>query len=83
MSEQSNTPKIMELAERIVRLEKEKIATEDMIKEIYFEARSVGYQPKILKRAIKIASLSDGDRKKILAEEEILGLYLDQLDMFK
>lgn len=77
----SNEPNLMAIAERIVRLNKEKAETEEMIKEVYGEARSHGFEPKILKRAIKIMEMDETDRKKLKAEDEVLSLYLSQMDL--
>lgn len=79
MSEGSNAPAIITIAERIIRLEKNRAEIDEAIKDIYTEARSVGYDQKVLKRAIKFASLAENDRKKILAENEMFDLYVEQI----
>lgn len=80
MSNGDNTPEIIRLAERIVYMEKRKKETEDAIKEIYVEARSRGYEPKILKKAIALTSMKPEDVRRIKAEQEVLDLYLRQMD---
>lgn len=80
MSNGDNTPNIIKLAERIVRLEKQKKESEDAIKEVYTEARSHGYEPRILKKAIAISSMKPEDARRIKAEREVLDLYLSQMD---
>lgn len=77
----TNEPNVLNLADRIVRLNSEKGEIEEMIKEVYQEAKSAGYEPKILKRAIRILEMDETDRKKYQAEEEVLGLYLRQMDL--
>ena len=62
--------------ERIERLEEEKRAIADDIKEVYAEAKGTGYDIKIMR---KIISLRRQDRDKRREEEEILGLYLSAL----
>jgi uncharacterized protein (UPF0335 family) len=62
--------------ERIERLEEEKRATADDIKEVYAEAKGTGYDAKIIR---KIVSLRRQDRDKRKEEEEILDLYLSAL----
>lgn len=62
--------------ERIERLEEEKRAIADDIKEVYAEAKGTGYDAKILR---KIVSLRRMDRQKRQEEEEILSLYLEAL----
>ena len=76
-----NTPTLFNLADRIGKLMNQKDETEEMIKEIYAEARSIGFDVKILKRAISIARLSEEDQKKRLAEDDILHVYLKQLNL--
>ena len=62
--------------ERIERLEEEKRAIADDIKEVYAEAKGTGYDTKIMR---KIISLRRQDRDKRKEEEEILDLYLSAL----
>ena len=62
--------------ERIERLEEEKRAIGDDIKEVYAEAKGTGYDVKIMR---KIISLRRMDRDKRREEEEILELYLAAL----
>jgi uncharacterized protein (UPF0335 family) len=62
--------------ERIERLEEEKRAIADDIKEVYAEAKGTGYDVKIMR---KIISLRRMDRDKRREEEEILDLYLAAL----
>jgi uncharacterized protein (UPF0335 family) len=71
----------MSLAERIVRLNNERKEIEEMVKEVYQEAKSTGFDPKILKRAIRFMEMDETDRKKYKAEEEVLAVYLQQLDL--
>jgi uncharacterized protein (UPF0335 family) len=59
--------------ERIERLEEEKKATSDDIKEVYAEAKGTGYDVKILRQVV---SIRKQDRNKRREEEEILDLYL-------
>ncbi|MDB5593404.1 MAG: hypothetical protein JWM36_365 [Hyphomicrobiales bacterium] len=62
--------------ERIERLEEEKRAIADDIKEVYAEAKGTGYDVKIMR---KIVSIRRMDRDKRREEEEILELYLAAL----
>ena len=64
--------------ERIEKLEEEKRATADDIKDVYAEAKGTGYDVKILR---KIVSLRRQDKQKREEEEEILDLYLSALGM--
>jgi len=62
--------------ERIERLEEEKKAIADDIKDVYAEAKGNGYDVKIMR---KIISLRRQDENKRREEEEILDLYLSAL----
>jgi uncharacterized protein (UPF0335 family) len=64
--------------ERIEKLEEEKRALGDDIKDVYAEAKGTGYDPKIIR---KIVSLRRQDKHKRQEEEEILDLYLSALGM--
>jgi uncharacterized protein (UPF0335 family) len=62
--------------ERIEKLEEEKRAIAEDIKEVYGEAKGTGFDPKIMR---KIISLRRQDKHKRAEEEEILDLYLAAL----
>ena len=62
--------------ERIERLEEEKKAIADDIKDVYAEAKGNGYDIKIMR---KIVSIRKQDAAKRREEEEILDLYLSAL----
>ena len=64
--------------ERIERLEEEKRALAEDIKDVYAEARDVGYDTKIMR---KIVALRRQDEQSRREEEEILDLYLMNLGM--
>ena len=62
--------------ERIERLEEEKRALAEDIKDVYFEAKGTGYDVKIMR---KIVSIRRQDHQKRKEEEEILDLYMSAL----
>ena len=64
--------------ERIERLEEEKRALAEDIKDVYAEARDVGDDTKIMR---KIVALRRQDEQSRREEEEILDLYLMNLGM--
>jgi uncharacterized protein (UPF0335 family) len=64
--------------ERIETLEEEKRGVADDIKDVYTEAKSSGYDSKILR---KIVSLRKMDAAKRVEEAEILDLYMSALGM--
>lgn len=64
--------------ERIERLEEEKQALAEDIKDVYAEAKGTGYDVKILR---KIVTLRRQDSNKRREEDEILDLYMSALGM--
>ena len=66
------------IIERIERLEEEKAALAEDIKEVYAEARGNGYDVKTLKSIVKIRKIDFDDRQ---AQEEMLDLYMNALGM--
>ena len=64
--------------ERIERLEEEKRAIADDIKDVYAEAKGTGFDAKIIR---KIVSLRRQDVRKRKEEEEILDVYMSALGM--
>lgn len=69
---------IKAIVDRIEKLEEEKSAIADDIKEVYLEAKSNGFDPKIIK---KIISLRKQDDKKRAEEQALLAVYMDALGM--
>ena len=45
------------LIERIERLEEEKKGTQDDIKDVYGEAKAVGYDPKIMRQIVRLRKM--------------------------
>lgn len=66
------------LIERVERLEEEKQATADDIKDVYLEAKAVGYEVKIMRQIIRLRKMQDDDRREM---ETILDLYKSALGM--
>ena len=64
--------------ERIERLEEEKKAIADDIKEVYAEAKGDGFDTKILRQVVRIRKQDASER---LEQEAILDLYLHALGM--
>jgi uncharacterized protein (UPF0335 family) len=58
--------------ERIERLEEEKAALQEDIKEIYAELKGVGFDAKITRKIVKLRKM---DKDKLAEEEEMLDLY--------
>lgn len=58
--------------ERIENLEEEKAALMEDIKEVYAEAKGVGFEPKIIRKVLKIKNMDTDKRRE---EEELVELY--------
>ena len=77
-TEEVNAGHLRAFIERIERLEEEKKALSDDIKDVYGEAKANGFDVKIMR---KIVSLRRQDRDQRMEEETILDLYLAALGM--
>jgi uncharacterized protein (UPF0335 family) len=66
------------LIECIERLEEEKKAIADDIKDVFVEAKAVGYDAKIMKQVIRLRKMQPDDRREM---ETILDLYKSALGM--
>lgn len=64
--------------ERIERLEEEKKTIADDIKDVYGEAKSMGFDAKVLRKVVAIRKQDENDR---LEQEAILDTYLHALGM--
>ncbi|MEM9616920.1 MAG: DUF2312 domain-containing protein [Pseudomonadota bacterium] len=62
--------------ERVERLEEEKAAILNDVKEIYAEAKGEGYDVKILRQVVRIRKMDRAERQE---QEAILDLYLSAL----
>lgn len=73
-----STDQLNQLVARIERLEEEKKALADDIKEVYAEAKAHGFDVKILRQVIRLRKMDKAD----LAEQEtLLQVYMDALGM--
>jgi uncharacterized protein (UPF0335 family) len=66
------------LIERIERLEEEKRALGEDIKQVYAEAKGTGFEPKIMRQIIKIRKM---DRDEHDEQESLLDVYKRALGM--
>ena len=64
--------------ERIERLEEEKSALVDDIKEIFVELKSSGFDTKVVRQVLKIRKQDRAERQEM---EAVLDLYLSALGM--
>ena len=73
-----NAGQLRAFIERIEKLEEEKRAIADDVKDVYAEAKGNGYDARILR---KIISMRRQDMEKRKEEESILDVYLAALGM--
>lgn len=65
------------IIDRIERLDAEKAGIADDIKDVYAEAKSLGYDAKIIRKVVAIRKRKAAD---VAEEEELLRVYLDAVD---
>lgn len=58
--------------ERIEKLSDEKTSIQEDIKEVYAEAKGTGFEPKIIRKIVKIRKM---DKDKRAEEDHLLDLY--------
>lgn len=66
------------LIERIERLEEEKKGIADDIRDVYAEAKAVGYDPKIMRQIVRLRKMKPDDRSE---QEMVLEAYKAALGM--
>jgi uncharacterized protein (UPF0335 family) len=64
--------------ERIERLEDEKKATSDDIRDVYAEAKGTGFDTKALRTIVRLRKLDTDERRE---QQEVLDTYLHALGM--
>jgi uncharacterized protein (UPF0335 family) len=67
---------LRQFIERIERLEEEKTELLKDIREVFAEAKSSGFDTKILRRVVRIRKM---DQQELAEQEELLTLYLNAL----
>lgn len=77
MAEETNE-RLRLLIERIERLEEEKQGIADDIKDVYGEAKAVGFDTKIMRQVIRLRKLRADERRE---QETILDTYMSALGM--
>ena len=64
--------------ERIERLEEEKKDVQEQIKEVFSEAKGVGFDTRIMRQLVRLRRLRDADRSE---QEELLEIYKTAIGM--
>tara|TARA_B100000214_G_C23849412_1_gene572637 strand:- start:150 stop:392 length:243 start_codon:yes stop_codon:yes gene_type:complete len=70
--------RLQSFVERLERLEEEKTALSEDIKEVYSEAKSGGFDIKIMRQIVRLRKMNTADRRE---QEELLDLYKNALGM--
>ena len=70
--------RLQSFVERLERLEEEKTALSADIKEVYSEAKSGGFDIKIMRQIMRLRKMNTADRRE---QEELLDLYKNALGM--
>lgn len=60
--------------QRIERLEEERTALGGDLREVYAEAKSGGFDPKVMRQVVKLRKMDKSDRQE---QEALLQVYLD------
>lgn len=70
--------RLKSFVERIEHLEEEKKALSEDLKEVYAEAKSAGFDNKVMRQIIRLRKMDQADRRE---QEELLSVYLHALEM--
>lgn len=70
--------RLLSFFERVERLEEEKAALSEDIKEVLAEAKSAGFEVKIMRRIMKLRKMEPEKRQE---EDELLSLYMSAIGM--
>jgi uncharacterized protein (UPF0335 family) len=63
--------------ERVERLEEEKAGISENIKEVYADAKAVGFDTKVMRKVISIRKMDQADRQE---QEALLDVYLHAIE---
>ena len=75
---ESTDDRLRLLIERVERLEEEKKGTADDIRDVYAEAKAVGYDVKIMRQIVRLRKMAPDDRREM---EMILDTYKSALGL--
>ena len=64
--------------ERVERLEEEKKGISDDIRDVYSEAKAMGYDPKIMRQIVRLRKMEPHDRQEMQA---VLETYMNALGL--
>lgn len=66
------------IIKRIEKLEEDKVAVSEDIKEVYAEAKGNGFDVKVIRQIVRLRRIEENERKE---QEEILDLYKSAIGM--
>ena len=72
MSEVIETEKLKQIIAKIETIEQEKLEASDLLKDVFNEAKSMGFDVKIIKHVIK---LRKKDKNALAEEDSLIDLY--------
>lgn len=75
---QATDDRLRLLIERIERLEEEKKGIADDIRDVYAEAKAVGYDPKIMRQVVRLRKMKPAERSEM---EQVLETYKNALGL--
>ena len=76
--DRSTAQELKQLIERIERLEEEKSAIATDIREVFSEAKTRGFDVKVMRQVLRIRKMNNNERTEL---EHLLDTYLNALDM--
>ena len=76
MSEEITDQQLRQYIERVERLEEEKKGIADDVRDVYLEAKSQGYDPKIMRKIVRLRKQTPQDRA---TEEALIDTYKNAL----
>lgn len=74
----SSAKRLKSFIERIERLEEEKAVVSEDVREVYGEAKSAGFDPKIMRKVIRLRKMEQEKRRE---EEELIEVYKDAVGL--
>ena len=78
MSEVIEAEKLKQIIHKIENIEQEKVEASDLLKDVFNEAKSMGFDVKIIKHVIK---LRKKDKNALAEEDSLIELYRGALEV--
>jgi uncharacterized protein (UPF0335 family) len=78
MSEVLEAGKLKQIISKIETIEEERLESSDLLKDAYNEAKSMGFDVKIIKHVLK---LRKKDKDTLAEEDSLIQLYRDALEI--